>query len=88
MTLHHLIARLLGRRGEPPRPPCRLSEAEVLDIAAQAIGARQPMRVLDAVQIGDRVEWHIGTATVGSGTMVRIDDATGQIVERRRWGIR
>jgi hypothetical protein len=34
------------------------------------------------------IEWLIGTATVGSGVTIRISDATGEILERRPWGVR
>jgi len=33
-------------------------------------------------------EWVISTATVGSGYMVRIDDASGAVLEVAPWGVR
>jgi hypothetical protein len=88
MTLRHIIDRLLRRRTDLRRPACRLTELEVLDIATRAIGGNTTFYVRDVVQVGDKVEWHIGTATVGSGIVVRINDATGEIIERHRWGVR
>lgn len=35
-----------------------------------------------------RVVWLIGSATIGSGVTVTIDDATGAVLDRRRWGVR
>jgi hypothetical protein len=36
----------------------------------------------------DAPEWAITTATIGSGHTVRIDDATGAVLELARWGVR
>jgi len=79
---------MLFRQTGPHRPACRLTEAEALDIAARAIGGRTGCHVREVVQVGGRIEWHIGTATIGSGTVVRISDATGDVIACDRWGVR
>ena len=35
-----------------------------------------------------RAVWQVGSATIGSGVFVIIDDATGEVLERRSWGLR
>lgn len=35
-----------------------------------------------------RVLWQIGSATIGSGATVIIEDATGVVLDRRGWGVR
>jgi hypothetical protein len=40
------------------------------------------------VETADGVEWRIATSTVGSGTIVRIADATGEVLDKRSWGVR
>jgi hypothetical protein len=74
------------------RPPTRLSEAEALEIARTALRrdtslfVRHVRRRADGP--ADGLEWAIGTATIGSGHTVRIDDATGAVLEVARWGVR
>jgi len=77
--------RIIGRTG---RPTTRLGAAEVLEIARNALQRDMPLFVKD-VELGpDSVEWVISTATVGSGYMVRIDDASGAVLEVAPWGVR
>lgn len=88
MIFRRLFARLLGRHTGRPGPPCRLARAEALRIAGSALGSSMPLYVRDVVEVGGQLEWHIGTATVGSGTVVRISDATGEVIDRYTWGKR
>jgi len=70
------------------RPTTRLGEAEVLEIARNAVKRDMPLLVKDVEFGSDSAEWVISTATVGSGYMVRIDDATGAVLEVAPWGVR
>jgi hypothetical protein len=88
MTFMDLLRRLFGRAPARARPPCRLTEAQALDIARDAVAGASPLYVHDIVQTDAGVEWLIGTATVGSGTSIRISDANGEVLERRPWGVR
>jgi hypothetical protein len=86
-VLRDLWRRLLGGHAKPARPACRLSEGQALEIARAAVGA-QPCFVQDVRQTDAGVEWLIGTTTIGSGVTIRVSDATGEVLERRPWGVR
>ena len=66
----------------------RLGEAEALELAHKALHHDMPLFVTDVALGPDGVEWVISTATVGSGHVVRIDDATGAVLEVAPWGVR
>jgi hypothetical protein len=83
-----LLRRLFGRPLAVRPKDCRLSEAEALDIARDAIGGSMPIAVTTVITTPEGIEWHIGTATIGSGMRVRIDDATGAVLDRTKWGVR
>jgi hypothetical protein len=74
------------------KPATRLREGEVLEIARKALQRDVPLFVskvkprLDGQ--ADTIEWVIGTVTVGSGQTVRIDDASGEVLEVASWGVR
>jgi Peptidase propeptide and YPEB domain len=74
------------------RPANRLSEAEALEIARKALPGDMPLFVKDVKRrsdgLADGLEWVIGTATIGSGQAVHIDDATGAVLEVVPWGVR
>ncbi len=78
--------------GGTGRPATRLSEAEALGIGRKALASDMPLFVKHVKRRtdgpADRVEWVIGTATIGSGHTVRIDDATGTVLEVAPWGLR
>lgn len=74
--------------GAPKRPQTRLSEAEALAIAKGALGPDVGLRVGDVVPTPAGMEWHIATVAIGSGEIVVVSDSTGDIIERRRWGVR
>jgi hypothetical protein len=80
---------------DPPaagRPAPRLREAEALEIARKALQRDVPLFVSKVKRRSDEpadaIEWMIGTATVGSGQTVRIDDASGEVLEVAPWGVR
>lgn len=87
MTLVGRLRQWFGN-GATRRPACRLTESEACDIARQAIGRATPLVVQDVVETAAGVEWRIATATVGSGTTVRIADATGEVLAKNSWGVR
>jgi|GEM_PF-2027410 hypothetical protein len=79
---------LFARRAAPERPDCRLTEMQALELARRAVTGTRPLHVTEVVRTERGVEWRIGTGSVGSGVTLRIDDATGEILERRDWGVR
>jgi hypothetical protein len=87
-VLRDLWRRLLGGHARSARPACRLAENQALDIARAAVSAAQPCLVQDVQRTDAGIEWLIGTATIGSGVTFRISDATGEVLERRPWGVR
>jgi hypothetical protein len=82
-----LLRKLLGK-SDPTRPRCRLTETEALQIARNELGDATPLHVTRIARTERGIEWQIGTATIGSGATVSIDDATGAVIERGKWGIR
>lgn len=83
-----LWLRKMFGRPQDSRPAYRLTELEALEIARCALDAPRPLHVVSVTQTDQGAQWLIGTATVGSGTTVRIDDTTGEVLERKRWGVR
>jgi hypothetical protein len=84
---------ILGVTDRPTdRPATRLREAAALEIARNALQRDVPLFVSRVRRRSDgpadRIEWLIGTATVGSGQTVRIDDASGEVLEVAPWGVR
>lgn len=94
-VLRRLLA--LGRQRLPPRPPLRLRELEVQELAAAAflaagIGRDRPHpygTIVSLPRFGDSpLLWVVGTATIGSGWRVSVDDASGEVGPVTRWGLR
>jgi hypothetical protein len=87
--MHAFLKSIFGRR---VRPATRLSEAEALEIAGKVLSCDMTLFVRDVKRRSDGqtdgAEWVIGTATIGSGRTVRIDDASGAVLEVARWGVR
>jgi hypothetical protein len=84
-----IIRRLFSRRTH--RSATRLSQQDVLAIAATAATdalLADLMTITSVEQRDGRLIWHIGSATVGSGLTVTVDDATGEVIERKTWGVR
>jgi len=67
---------------------CRLTENEALDIAARTVTSAAPLTVLRVIRSAQRLIWVIGTATVGRGEYVRVDDEAGEVIDRGKWGKR
>jgi hypothetical protein len=82
------LKRLLGWPVAPVRPPCRLSEAQARAIASSALGGETALIVHDVIATEDDVEWRIGTATMGTGEVAHISDATGTVLRIEQWGVR
>jgi hypothetical protein len=88
MTLMATLRSLFGRRVSPQRPPCQMTEPEVLEIARAALAGSGPLIVHDVVRTDGRVEWRVGTATIGTGKLICIDDADGRVTGHTHWGVR
>jgi hypothetical protein len=88
MRIFDLLRSLVGRPAALPRPTCRLTEGEVIEIARQALERDMPLYVQDVVQTEKGVEWLIGTAAIGSGVAIRVSDESGKVIDYRPWGIR
>jgi len=84
----HWLKRLTGWPMTPTRPPCRLSEAQARAIASHALGGETALFVHDVIVTEAGVEWRIGTATIGSGEIAHISDATGAVLRIEQWGVR
>ena len=67
---------------------CRLDEKVALEIAARAAPTKWTLIVLRVTRSAQGFVWEIGTATVGSGYFVRVDDATGEVIDSGTWGVR
>lgn len=77
----------------PPQPNTRLTEEEVRAIAHDAAAAAayespEAMICTTLQKEQDRTIWRVSSATIGSGLLVSIDDATGEVIDVRRRGIR
>jgi hypothetical protein len=81
------LLRLFFRQGAKPKAEVHLSEAEVLVLARQALGGSRPLRVM-LVHSDAGAIWSVSEVALGSGGQVRIDDATGKVLSRERWGVR
>lgn len=88
-----MLARLRAwwRRGG--RPETRLTPEQARAIANAAMTGdwswyAGKMGMVSTEQRDGRVLWQIGSATIGSGATVTIDDATGAVLDRRGWGVR
>ena len=82
------LKRALGWPVTPARPPCRLSEAQARAIASRALRGETALITHDIVATDAGVEWRIGTATMGTGEVAHISDATGAVLRIERWGVR
>lgn len=85
MGLAEIFRRLL-RGAPPPRVPTRLTEAQVIQLAQQAVGdhwLRSALTVAAAERRADgTIVWTVETNGVGSFVRIVLDDATGTILER------
>jgi hypothetical protein len=79
-------------RSKPAPGPillCRMSEAEVLRVARSAVeGDEGPLSVHGAQQTPTGIEWRVEARVIGAAPFVRIDDATGNVLEVGRYARR
>jgi hypothetical protein len=78
--------------GRPkPKPVTVLSESQACAIANAAVDETPYAPSMGMVKLENREGrwvWIIGSATVGSGINIIIDDATGKVTGRETWGVR
>lgn len=79
--MNWLLRRLLRLPPPAPRPACRMSEAEALQVAGTVIDTVGGALAARPEQRGNGVEWHVSKLVIGAAPFVRIDDATGTIIE-------
>jgi hypothetical protein len=65
-----------------------MSEAQARAIASKALGGETALIVHDVIATDAGVEWRIGTATMGTGEVAHISDATGAVLRIEQWGVR
>ena len=79
-------------RIDPPnaaRLACRMSEDEVLRVARQAVsGDEDALYVHGAQQTPRGIEWRVEARVIGAAPYVRVDDATGAVIEAGRYAAR
>ena len=82
--------RRFGRQNNE-RPTAKLSQAQACAIANAAVSDSPYKAMMTMARVdnrdGKRV-WIVGSATIGSGMTVIVDDATGKILHREPWGVR
>jgi hypothetical protein len=86
-----MIMELMQRffaRPAAPTSTSRMTDAEALELAHRATDGKLPLYVISVLPGRQGLEWQIGTTTIGSGVLIRIDDATGAIIESGQWGKR
>ncbi|MET0247326.1 MAG: hypothetical protein ABW182_11305 [Sphingomonas sp.] len=88
MTRHFLnwAAGLIGLAPAPERPETRLTEAQVLEIAREALAgddfaAGMPLVVRGVADTDDGVVWFVYSATRGCGVSLQVADADGRVIE-------
>lgn len=88
VTVIEALRRLFGRPADPPTRMTRDAALAAARAAAAAAGVADALDITALRRDGDRVVWVVGTATVGSGVTVEVDDATGAAGAVERWGVR
>lgn len=83
-----LLRRMFGIRSEPPTRMTRDAALAAARAAATAAGLDVDLGMTSIRREGDRTIWTVGTATVGSGVSIEIDDATGTAGPVTPWGVR
>jgi hypothetical protein len=71
----------------PPPPETSMTKEEVAALAAEAFAKARIDDVLHwptVHSVDGQLTWIVGTATIGSGSTVGIDDATGEV---GRWNM-
>jgi uncharacterized membrane protein YkoI len=85
----HIFDRWLSKKKK--RPKTRLSEDEVIAIARKAASGYLNCEDLCLVMLeenADALTWIVRSATIGSALLVWIDDASGEVLEIKRLGVR
>ncbi|HET9957434.1 MAG TPA: hypothetical protein VFQ61_23205 [Polyangiaceae bacterium] len=87
-----MFARLLRwLRPSKPNPVTRLSEAQAIELARRSaapdsLAEQLTWARLDTSGVGPR--WIVGSSTIGLVLEVVVDDATGEVLEKRTLGVR
>lgn len=82
-------AGLIGFASAPKRPETRLTEAQVLEIAREALAgdgfrAEMPLVVWDVADTDNGVVWFVDSATRGAGVSLQVADTDGRVIEALR----
>jgi len=89
MAVFDFLARLLGKGPQPT--PTRLSSDEAIAIARRA-AADDPqgdlLTIAHAEQRSGNTIWIVSPAVMGRHLVVSIDDATGEVLEKKHVGTR
>jgi len=80
------VAGLIGVASAPKRPETRLTDAEVLEIAREALAgddfaAAVPLVVWNVADTDNGVVWFVDSATRGCGFSLQVADADGRVIE-------
>lgn len=86
------VAGLIGFASAPKRPETRLTDAQVLEIAREAVArddfaAGVPLAVRGVADTDNGVVWFVDSATRGSGVSLKVADVDGRVIKvlRRSW---
>ncbi len=84
------LARLFRSDPSPGRGfACRMSEEDVLRAARGAVGEDEDLLyVQGAEQTPTGIVWRVEARVIGASPFVRIDDATGSVIEAGRHAAR
>jgi len=89
MAIFDLLARWLGK--SPPPIPTRLSSDEAIAIARRAAADDPECDQLTIASVERRsgnAVWVVSPAVVGRHLVISIDDATGNVLEKKHVGLR
>jgi uncharacterized membrane protein YkoI len=87
--MFHIFDRWLSKKKEKPKT--RLSEHEVIAIARKAASGQPSCENLCLITLEENAGaliWIVSSATIGSSLHVWIDDASGEVLEIKRLGVR
>jgi hypothetical protein len=87
--MFHILDKWLSKKKK--RPKTRLSEQEVVAIARKAASGLPNCEDLCLVMLEENagaLTWIVRSATIGSALLVWIDDASGEVLEIKRLGVR
>jgi hypothetical protein len=87
--MFHILDRRLSKKKEPPKT--LLSKDEVLNIARKSATEYPHCKYLNIVTLeksSGALTWRVSSATIGNRLHVWIDDASGEVLEIKRLGVR